>query len=82
MMTINPFDLLGVTIESTPADARGAFRELALLAHPDKGGRPDEMRALMQAYRYVLEQLEAVNRTTTVEDLEASFAADLAHPTP
>jgi hypothetical protein len=74
MESLHPFALLGVTIDSTPEEARAAFRELALLAHPDKGGRPDEMRVLMRAYRYVAEQLGAVNRSTTVEDLEAGFA--------
>ncbi len=72
---MNPFDLLGVTIGSTEAEARAAFRELALLAHPDKGGRAEEMRVLMHAYRYVVEQLAAVNHTRTVEDLERGFAA-------
>jgi hypothetical protein len=71
---LNPFDLLGVTIESSESDARLAFRELALLAHPDKGGRAEEMRVLMHAYRYVVQQLAAVNRSTTVEDLERGFA--------
>ena len=71
---LNPFDLLGVTIASTEAEARASFRELALLAHPDKGGQAAEMRVLMHAYRYVVEQLGAVNRTRTVEDLERGFA--------
>jgi hypothetical protein len=71
--TINPFELLGLTIDSSVEESRAAFRGLALLAHPDKGGRPDEMRALLNAFRYVERQLKAVNRTTTVEDLERQF---------
>jgi hypothetical protein len=72
---IDPYQLLGLTIESTPADARAAFRDLALLVHPDKGGQSADMKVLLDAYRYVLAQLSAVNRTTTVEDMEATFAA-------
>jgi hypothetical protein len=33
------------------------------------------MKVLLDAYRYVMLQLNAVNRTTTVEDMEATFAA-------
>ena len=72
---IDPYKLLGLTIDSTPADARAAFREMALVLHPDKGGRHADMNVLLDAYRYVLAQLVAVNRTTTVEDLGAAFAA-------
>ena len=75
MAHIDPYQLLGLTIESTPAEARAAFRDLALIVHPDKGGRSADMKVLLDAYRYVLAQLVAVNRTTTVEDLEVEFAA-------
>lgn len=72
---LDPFDLLGVTIDSTPEEARAGFRTLALLAHPDKGGRVEDMKALLVAFRFVAEQLGAVNRSMTVEDREAEFAA-------
>ena len=72
---INPYDLLGLTIESTPEDARAAFRDLALIVHPDKGGRAAEFKVLLDAYRYVTDQLTAINRTETVESLEAAFEA-------
>ena len=72
---INPYDLLGLTIQSTPEDARAAFRDLALIVHPDKGGRAAEFKVLLDAYRYVTDQLGAINRTETVESLEAAFEA-------
>jgi hypothetical protein len=72
---IDPYQLLGLTIESTPEEARASFRDLALLAHPDKGGIAAEFKILLDAYRYVTAQLGAVNRTETVESLEATFAA-------
>lgn len=80
-MSINPFDLLGVTIDSTPLEARSAFRELALMAHPDKGGRAEDMTVLLNAYAYVTKQLENVNRTKTVEDLDREFKAFCASQT-
>jgi hypothetical protein len=54
---IDPYGLLGVTSESTASDARKAYYALALLAHPDRGGNSDDMRAVHQAYRYVSNQL-------------------------
>ena len=72
---IDPYQLLGLTIESTPAEARAAFRDIALVVHPDKGGCGADMKTLIDAYQYVIEQLKGVNRTVTVEDMEADFAA-------
>jgi hypothetical protein len=72
---IDPYKLLGLSIESSPAEAKASFRDLALIMHPDQGGRAADMKVLLDAYRYVAEQLGAVNRTGTVEGLEAEFAA-------
>ena len=73
--TINPYDLLGLTVDSTVDEAKAAFRDLALIVHPDKGGRPSDFRVLLDAFRYVEAQLGAINVTSTVESLEADFAA-------
>lgn len=71
---LDPYALLGVTTESTPEEARRAFSRLARLVHPDKGGAASDMIAVHQAYKYVHAQVCAVNRTTTLEDLERAFA--------
>jgi curved DNA-binding protein CbpA len=71
---LDPFDLLGVTIDSRPEDAKAAFRAIALVAHPDKGGRPEEMKMLIKSYNFVMRQLKLVNRTNTVDDLEREFS--------
>ena len=70
---IDPYNLLGVTTESTPTEVRKAYYELALVAHPDKGGSADQMRVVHCAYEWVLRQVEAVNRTVTYEQLEEDF---------
>ena len=72
---LDPYGLLGVTIESLPSDVRKAYYELSLMVHPDKGGEAADMRAVHNAYKYVMQQVSSVNRTSTVEDLEARFAA-------
>lgn len=74
METLDPFALLGVTIESTPEEAKAAFRAIALIVHPDKGGRADDMKMLMKSYKFVMKQLNLVNRSNTVDDLEKEFA--------
>ena len=74
---LDPFALLGVTIQSSPDDAKSAFRSLALLVHPDKqqgGGSPEQMKELLKAYKFVMQQLSLVNRENTVENLERDFA--------
>ena len=75
-MVLDPFELLGVTIESSPEDAKSSFQRLALLVHPDKnpgGGSQDQMIELLKAYKFVMMQLNLVNRTNTVENLENEF---------
>lgn len=71
---LNPFDLLGVTPNSSCADVRKRYYALACLCHPDRGGTNEQMQTLHNAYQYVVQQV-ALNRECTLEDLEADFAA-------
>lgn len=71
---LDPYALLGVTIASTCQEVRRAYYELALHAHPDKGGTAEQMRVVHNAYAYVSHQVAGVNRTVTFEDLEKDFA--------
>lgn len=80
---LNPFDLLGMTLDSTPADVRKAFSRLSLLVHPDKGGDARDMHVVKCAYDYVNRQLkyaatsgktkDELTSSTLVEELEQSF---------
>lgn len=72
--TLDPFGLLGVNVSSTCQEVRKAYYELALHAHPDKGGSAEQMRVVHNAYAYVSRQIAGVNRTVTFEDLEKDFA--------
>jgi hypothetical protein len=72
---LDPYGLLGVTIDTPASDVKKAYYALSLLAHPDKGGRPEDMMTVHNAYKYVMAQVLCVNRTGTVEDLEAQFAS-------
>ncbi|EMD35305.1 hypothetical protein CERSUDRAFT_116104 [Gelatoporia subvermispora B] len=58
---INPYELLGVTTESTEAEIRTAYRQRSLKVHPDRNrGNPDAARKfheLNQAYELLLDPL-------------------------
>jgi hypothetical protein len=58
MDMLNPFELLGVSENSTMNELKTAYYRLALICHPDKGGEPEAMKTLVAAYRWVLSQLE------------------------
>lgn len=50
-----PYHILGVTAAADDAQIAAAYRKLALLAHPDKGGDPEEFRKLVEAKDILLD---------------------------
>lgn len=75
MSTLDPYGLLGVSMDSSPGEVRRAYFDLCRLVHPDKGGNASDMVVVHCAYKYVLAQVSEVNRTVSIEDLEERFAA-------
>jgi len=61
---INPFELLGVTEQSTAKEVRKAYYQLALLCHPDCGGHEESMKVLVNAWEFVEEQIKNKNDIT------------------
>jgi DnaJ domain len=55
---LDPFVLLGISTNATVAEARQAYLQLAKLCHPDRGGHPEDMHILRNAYQWVIEQLQ------------------------
>ena len=72
-MVLNPYELLGVTPNSSSQEVRKRYYALACLCHPDRGGTNDQMQTLHHAYKYVITQV-ALNADTTLEALETDFA--------
>lgn len=70
---INPYNLLGVNINSKMEELKVNYRELAMICHPDKGGSANDMCILHNAYIYVKKQLENRNDTVSYDDLEDDF---------
>ena len=50
------YQLLGITPSATQTEIREAYRRKAKQHHPDKGGDPDMMRALTEAYQRLSEK--------------------------
>ena len=73
MNNINPFNLLGVTINSSHKEVRRAYYKLSLICHPDKGGSKDDMIMLHNAYNYVMEQIEFSEKAEMLENVKEDF---------
>ena len=71
--SINPYELLGLTINSTKKECKKKYYELALLCHPDKGGNKNDMIIIHNAYKYVMEQLKFQEDVKTLKDIETDF---------
>ena len=46
----NPYQTLGVGKKATPEEIKKAYRRLALLHHPDKGGSDEKFKDIAEAY--------------------------------
>ena len=57
-MNINPYELLGLSVDSNIKDLRKAYYEFSFLCHPDKGGNSEEMDVVHKSYKYIKNQLE------------------------
>ena len=72
MSHINPYNLLGVSTQSSVSELKKNYYNLALICHPDRGGNKDDMQQLYSCYKYVLEQLSGV-RNDSYEDAEEAL---------
>ena len=61
-MSLESYEILGIDPNSTFPEIRQAFRHMALLCHPDKGGNPRLFMIVQNAYKDILYTLESKNR--------------------
>lgn len=75
----NLYEVLGITQKASPIVIKKAFRALALIEHPDKGGNGDKMGQIAEAYKTLS---DPVSRHKFDEDWAAFQAADVdaVHP--
>ena len=50
---MNPFEILGIPNNSTKDIAKQAFRKLAMLHHPDKGGDAENFKLIKSAWELI-----------------------------
>ena len=67
------FQVLGVAYDCTPEEVKAAFRALALLHHPDKGGDVSAFAEIVEAYG-VLSSSTAMHKH--LRELKESLAPD------
>ena len=71
---INPYELLGININSSISDLKKNYYNLSLIVHPDKGGNNKDFQIIHSAYNYIKNQLiNKKNKETTYEKLEQEF---------
>ncbi|HIE33415.1 MAG TPA: J domain-containing protein [Thermodesulfobacteriaceae bacterium] len=64
--------LLKLPRETSRAEIREAYRRLAASFHPDRGGDPEKMKALNEAYNLLMEYCEHYRIELTPNDPGAS----------
>ena len=72
MISVNPYELLGVNSTSSIKELKNNYYNLALYCHPDKGGSNKDMITLKNSYNYIKDQLNNCT-TKTYEELESDF---------
>jgi hypothetical protein len=75
MNHLDPYDLLGVSPYAPAPDVRRAYYQLALLAHPDKGGSAADMATVRAAYNYVIARAPATPLAPNAELAERAANA-------
>ena len=68
----DPYRVLGVSPMDTPERIREAYRELAIAHHPDRGGSPQRMAQINEAY----EKIHFHRERRKAEQLEAGAAPE------
>lgn len=71
-MNINPYKLLGITIDSTLTELKKNYYHLSLICHPDKGGNSKDMDILHKSYKFVEIELKNISNKT-YEESEQEF---------
>jgi hypothetical protein len=64
---VDPYAVLGVRPETPPDEVRGAFRRLAQLVHPDRGGTDELFHIVDMSYDLVTDPLARAERRTGVK---------------
>lgn len=73
MNLINPYKLLGITVNSTSSELKKNYYNLAKICHPDKGGNSEDMCIIYKSYKYVEKQFENCKNIKSYDEYEKDF---------
>lgn len=77
-LVVNPFDLLGISRATTDENViHDAYRRLAWVLHPDKGGDPKKFQDVTRAYKIILEAVQQ-SKNESFDMLKRQAEADIA----
>ncbi len=71
----DPYRTLGVSPMDSPERLRDAYREMAIAHHPDRGGSPERMRQINEAY----EKIHFHRERRKAEQLESGTGPGALH---
>ena len=54
---MNPYDILGISKDSTPEEIKSKYKSLAQQHHPDKGGDPTTFKEIKEAYELLIDPI-------------------------
>jgi hypothetical protein len=61
-MSMEAYKILNLSFDASPEDARNAFKRMALIHHPDKGGDPRIFNMVKEAYKAIIHRLTQAQR--------------------
>ena len=73
MNIINPYELFGITVDTSISELKKIYYDLASICHPDKGGNKNDMIIIKQAYEYIKKQLSNSENRLNLEEIQHDF---------
>ncbi len=71
---INPYKLLGLDNNTSIEKLKQSYYSFALICHPDKGGKNDDMVTIHNAYLFIKNEINMIKKNQTdIEQLEDNF---------
>ena len=80
--TFEPHEILGVAWDVSERALRSAYRRLALVHHPDKGGDPVRFQLIVTAYEALMNRLHGRRSTSPVSYSQSHLNRAVGRATP
>lgn len=81
MNNTNPYDRLGVPRNASMEQVKAAYKKLAMIHHPDKGGNPETFKEINDAFGRIAhpEQYNNPNASSNFQDVDPFFREFATH---